>query len=121
MIRLLQGFPNDVLAIAGADQVTGRDYRDVLIPAVNAALAQHPKLRVYYEITPTFSGIDAAAVWEDCRVGIMYWSRWRRMAVVTDAGWVRRAVQAFRFLMPGRLRVFPGHEAAAARRWLLDE
>ena len=69
MIRMLTGFPDDVLAVACEGHVTRRDYEDVLIPAVTAALQRHPKLRVYYEVTPQFTGIDAAAVWEDFQLG----------------------------------------------------
>jgi SpoIIAA-like len=118
MIELLTGFPENVFAVACSGHVTRDDYRTVLIPAVEAALQRHPKLRVYYEVTPQFSGIDAGAVWEDFSVGMGHLSRWERMACVTDVEWIRLAVNAFRFLMPGNLRVFPVAEAAEAQRWI---
>ncbi len=121
MIRLLTGFPDNVLAAACEGQVTRRDYEEVLVPAANAALQRHQKVRVYYEITPQFTGIDAGAVWEDFRVGMGHLSRWERMACVTDVEWIRFAVNAFRFLMPGTLRVFPVNETDEARRWIVAD
>ncbi len=121
MIRLLSGFPDNVLAVACEGQVTRQDYDGVLIPAVNAALQRHPKLRLYYEITPQFTGIEAGAVWEDFLVGMEHLSRWERMAVVTDVEWIRFTVSMFRFLLPGRLRVFPVGEAEEARRWIVAD
>jgi SpoIIAA-like len=121
MIRLLTGFPDSVLAAACEGHVTRRDYEEVLIPAVAAALQRHPKLRIYYEVTPQFSGIEAGAVWEDFRLGMTHLSRWERMAAVTDVEWIRMAINAFRFLMPGRLRVFPLAEREAAQRWILAQ
>jgi hypothetical protein len=118
MISVLPGFPENVLAFACAGQVTRADYRDILIPAVKAALERHRRVRVYYEVPAEFTGIDAAAVWEDFLVGMEHLSRWERMAVVSDVGWIRQAVNAFRFLMPGRLRVFPVSETAEARQWI---
>jgi hypothetical protein len=118
MIRLLSGFPENVLAVACEGRVTREDYDRVLIPAMNAALQKHQKLRLYYEVTPQFAGTDAGAVWEDFRVGMEHLSRWERMAVVSDVEWIRLAVSAFRFLLPGRLRVFHVGEADAARRWI---
>ncbi len=118
MIRLLTGFPENVLAVACEGHVTRKDYEDVLIPAMTAALQRHPKLRVYYEVTPQFSGIDAGAVWEDFRIGMEHLSRWERMAVITDVEWIRLAINAFRFLLPGELRVFPVGEIDEARRWI---
>ena len=118
MIRLLSGFPDNVLAVACEGQVTRKDYEDVLIPAAALALELHPKVRVYYEITPEFAGIDAGAMWEDFRIGMGHLSRWERIAVVTDVGWIGQAVNAFRFLMPGTVRVFPISEVDEARRWI---
>ena len=118
MIRLIEGFPNNVIAAACEGHVTRRDYEEVLIPAVAAALRRHRKLRVYYEVTPQFSGIEAGAVWEDFRLGMQHLSQWERMAAVTDVEWIRLAVNAFRFLLPGELRVFPLSEAGEARRWI---
>jgi SpoIIAA-like len=121
MIRLLSGFADNVLAVACEGQVTRKDYEDVLIPAAALALERHPKVRVYYEITPEFAGIDAGAVWEDFRIGMGHLSRWERIAVVTDVGWIRQAVNAFRFLMPGALRLFPLSEGGDARRWIVAD
>jgi SpoIIAA-like len=118
MIRLLSGFPENVLAVACEGQVSRQDYEEVLIPAVTAALQRHPKLRLYYEVTPQFAGIEAGAVWEDFRLGMAHLSRWERMAVVTDVEWIRLAMNAFRFLLPGRLRVFPASAVSEARRWI---
>jgi SpoIIAA-like len=121
MIRLLTGFPDNVLAVACGGQVTRKDYEDVLIPAAALALERHPKVRVYYEITSEFAGIDVGAVWEDFRIGMGHLSRWERIAVVTDVGWIGQAVNAFRFLMPGAVRVFPVSEVDEARRWITAE
>jgi SpoIIAA-like len=121
MIKLLTGFPDNVLAVACEGHVTRQDYQDVLIPAVEAGLQRHQKLRIYYEVTPQFSGIEAGAVWDDFRVGIGHLSRYERMACVTDVEWIRLAMNAFRFLMPGNLRVFPLSEAGEARRWIIAD
>ena len=59
MIRILSGFPPNVVAIACEGRVTRKDYDDVLVPAVTAALQRHDKVRLYYEITPQFSGMQA--------------------------------------------------------------
>jgi hypothetical protein len=118
MITLLAGFPENVLAVKCEGHVTRKDYEGVLIPAAIQALQHHSNVRVYYEVALEFAGIDAGAVWEDFRVGVGHWSRWERIAVVTNVGWIRQAVNAFRFLMPGTLRVFAVGDAADARRWI---
>ncbi len=121
MIKVLEGFPETIVAAACEGHVTRDDYEKILIPRVNEALARHGKVRIYYEIGPTFSGFDVGAVWEDTKLGLEHLSRWERMAVVTDVRWIRLAVGAFRFMMPGKLRVFDAAQAAEARSWISAE
>lgn len=119
MITISSGFPDNVVAIACEGRVTRKDYDDVLVPAVKAALQRHHKIRLYYEITPQFSGIEPGAIWEDFIVGVETLLRWERVAVVTGVAWIRHTVNAFRFLMAGKVRVFNLYEAGAARDWIV--
>lgn len=118
MIERLEGFPDNVVALAGKGQVTKKDYEEVLIPAVEAAFKRHDKISFYYELGPEFSGIEAGAAWEDFKEGVRHFLQWEKMAVVTDVEWVRRTINGFGVFMPGQLRVFPNSEAAVARTWL---
>jgi hypothetical protein len=118
MLRLLDGFPDNVVAISALGRVTRRDYEQTLIPRVEEVLARHPKIRCYYELVAPFEGFDAGAAWEDLRVGIEHLTRWERMAVVTDVEWIHGAVTLFRFLLPGEMRVFGSADAAQARAWV---
>jgi hypothetical protein len=119
VIRILPDFPPGVLAVAGEGWVTRKDYETVLIPAAEEALAAHSKVSVYYEVRPDFEGVDPGALIEDLKIGMEHFPRWDRIAVVCDVGWIRSAVQAFGFLMPGRVKVFHSGETAAARSWVL--
>lgn len=119
MIEILQGFPDTVIAVAAKGHVTKQDYDDVLIPKIEETLERHEKVRCYYELGAAFSGIAPGAAWEDFKIGIGHLSRWERVAVVTDVGWIQYAVTAFRFLMPGQLKVFQTSHADAARAWIV--
>jgi hypothetical protein len=118
VIEPLTGFAPDVVAFACRGQVTGADYEQVLIPAVEKALAEQPKVRLYYEIAPDFTGIEPGAVFNDFKVGMAHLPRWERIAVVTDIAWIRHTMLAFSFLLPGRIKLFHLDEAAAARAWI---
>ena len=121
MIEILADFPDNVLAASAHGFVTKRDYQDILVPRVELTLKRHPKIRCYYELGREFSSMEAGAMWEDFKIGVEHLSRWERVAVVTDVDWIRHAVNVFRFLMPGKVRVFAVSEAAAAREWITAE
>lgn len=118
MIKILPDFDDRVAAFAAEGQVTRQDYEQVLIPRVNTLLQSQKKVRVYYELGRAFTGIEPGAAWEDFKLGVEHLSRWERMAVVTDVQWIRTALQAFRFVMPGKLKVFDVAHAAEAREWI---
>jgi SpoIIAA-like len=119
MIEALEGFPTNVAAFACHGHVTRQDYDSVLVPAVEKALEQNEKVRLYYETAGDFDGIDPGAILEDTMIGLSHASRWEKLAVVTDVNWIRHAILLFRFLIPGELRVYPSDEAAAAKAWIV--
>ena len=118
MIELLKGFPSNVVAIACHGNVSRHDYNDVLIPAVENALQSHDKVRMLYEVAPDFSGYDAGAAWEDFKTGMEHFSKWDRIAVVTDVEWIGASVKVFGVFMPSTIRVYPLADAAQARLWI---
>jgi len=121
MIETLENFPPNVLAFACHGRVTRQDYESVLIPAIEQAVADNDKLRLYYETAADFDGVDAGAVLEDARVGIAHLLRWERFAVVTDVDWIRHTTQLFGFLIPAEARVFSTAEASKAKAWIVAD
>lgn len=118
MIRVLPGFPENVVALSATGHVTREDYENVLIPQVEAVAKTHKNIRCYYELGADFSGMAPGAMWDDFRIGVEYWTRWERVAAVTDVAWIAQTIRAFGFLMPGRIRVFGLSEKQAARAWV---
>ena len=64
------------------------------------------------------TGFSAEAAWDDAKVGLQHMTRWERIAVVTDEGWIRTSVRAFGFMMPGHIRVFANEELDDAKAWI---
>ena len=70
MIRIMDGMPAGVLGLQAIDDVEQEDYRDVVVPAVEAALADHGKVRLVYVLGPEFDEYEEDAVWEDLKLGV---------------------------------------------------
>lgn len=121
MLRILSDFPDDVLAVSASGEITAADYRDILLPAIHAKLAGHKPLRVFYEIGPDFTGMQAGAMWEDAKLGFGHLGDLGRAAVVTDVGWIATSMRLFAPLMRQPVRIFPLARREEARRWLLEE
>ncbi len=118
MIEQLKGFPDNVLAVVCHGRITKGDYETVIVPAVLDALKSHDKLRLYYETASDFGGIEPGAVWEDFMVGVEHFTRWERIALVSDVDWIKHTMHFFSFLMPGMMKIFSNAQAAEARAWI---
>ena len=119
MIESIGDLPDNVVAVSCSGHVTRSDYEHVLIPAVNAALKKHDKIRLFYRIGSEFEAIDPGAVFEDMSVGFSHLSRWERIAVVTDIAWIRMTIHVFAFVIPGPMKFFSVSEEAQARQWIV--
>lgn len=117
MIRVLSDMPVGVLGLEAIDDVEEQDYRDVLVPAVEAAIAEHGKVRLVCVLGPEFDEYEREAVWEDLKLGTRHASSFERIAVVTDAPWVGPAMRVFSILLPGQARAFPLAQREAATQW----
>jgi hypothetical protein len=121
VIQMLDGMPEGTVGFRASGELTADDYRDVLVPAMKAAV-ESGSLRVVFVIGPEYEGFDFGAVKEDLKglapLAFEHRGAWKRVAAVTDVEWLAKAVQAFRWLMPGEVRVFALDELDAAKIWV---
>ncbi len=118
MIRLLDGLPDSVIGFEAVGEVEAADYRSVLDPAVDAAVASHDKVRLLYVLGEEFEGYSGGAMWEDTKVGVKNWSHFEKIALVSDHRSYIDAVKAFGWLIPGEVKTFPLADSEAARTWV---
>jgi len=118
MVENIPGLAENVLGFSAKGKVTAQDYESVIIPAVEAQFARQKKVRFLYHLGQEFTGFEAAAMWDDAKLGLKHLSGWEKMAVVSDLAWVRVAIETFGLALPGRVRVFHNSELAEAKRWI---
>jgi hypothetical protein len=120
MVEQIPDLPQHVLGFTAKGTVTANDYESVIIPAVESLLSRQSKVRFLYHLGEDFSGFEAAAVWDDAKLGLKHLGGWERMAVVSDVEWIRSAVRIFGIAIPGQVRVFHNRELAEAKRWITE-
>lgn len=120
MVERIPDLPDNVIGFTAKGTVTAEDYESVIIPAVESLFARQSKVRFLYHLGEQFSGFEAAAAWDDTKLGLRHLGGWERMAVVTDVEWVRGAVRIFGLAIPGQIRVFHDRDLAEAKRWISE-
>ena len=120
MIDTIPSLPDRVMGFSAKGTVTARDYRSMIIPAVDTMISRHGKIRLLYYLGPDFSGFDSAALWQDAKIGLRHLYAWDRIAVVSDVKWIRAVSKLFGFVLHGEVRAYRNGELAAARKWVTE-
>jgi len=120
MLEQLTDLPAGVLGFTAVGELHADDYRDVLLPAIERAIADGGKVRILLEF-PTFDGLSAGALWEDLKMGVEHLTHWKRIALVTDIEWMIHLTKLFGWMTPGEMKQFPLSERTAAIVWVASD
>jgi hypothetical protein len=120
MVEKISDLPENVLGFTAKGMVTANDYESVNIPAVKEIFSRQGKVRYLYHLGEDFSGIEAAAAWNDAKLGLHQLTGWEKMALISGVEWIRWAVKIFGLAIPGHVRVFHNRDLAEARLWICE-
>ncbi|MDF0600749.1 STAS/SEC14 domain-containing protein [Psychromarinibacter sp. C21-152] len=120
MIELRPTGRDDTISLRIAPPVTEADYRDVLMPAIDAAVETGDGVKLLATIEAGPSEFTLGALWDDARMGLKHWRGFDRIAVVTGSTGMGYAVRALSVVMPCPVKLFDAGEEDAAARWLSE-
>ena len=121
MLKIINHLPDNVLGISAEGKISGSDYETVLIPAVDEKMKTHKKIRMLYHLSPKFTGFDMAAMWDDTKIGMKYFSAWDRVALVTDHEWINTFARFFGHMFPCEFKTFKNDDLAEAKQWIAEK
>ena len=84
MLKIIEDLPDNVLGISAEGKITGTDYENVLIPALEEKLKANKKIRMLYHLGTNFTGFDLNAMLDDAKMGLKHLSAWDKIALVSD-------------------------------------
>lgn len=120
MIDVKSGTQEGLLEVHMTAPITDKDYADVLMPAIDAALAEGEKMRMLVVMNADLTDFTMGALWDDAKLGIGNWRGFERIAIVTANKAMTRLVRAFSILMPCPVSVFGKWHEDEARLWLFE-
>jgi hypothetical protein len=120
VVETIEDMPPGTIGFRAVGELTREDYREVLEPALRTAL-EAGEVRMLFVVPDKFE-MDTGALIEDAKTGLQlglgHLSAWKRTAVVTDVGWVARAIKSFSFTAPGEVKVWGPEDLDEARAWV---
>ena len=84
-------------------------------------MAEGHKIRLLYLLGAQAREVEGDAMSADTGFRARYATKFDRVAVVSDEDWIRPAMRALSFLLPGKAKAFPVQDLADAKSWLAEE
>jgi hypothetical protein len=108
----------NILVISATGKLTDKDYKEVLIPRLEAIIRDHGKARLLLDMGNEFHGWEAAAAWDDARFGLAHRKDFERLGVIGGPKWVEWSVKIGSVAISGEVKTFSADEREQAMRWI---
>lgn len=118
MLQLIEDLPDNVAGVRAINAVTEDDYKQVLLPALEALHKRKGKLNLLIVLETDVSNYTIGAWINDVKAGFKYFNKWHRVAIVSDQKFVQKFTDAFSLIAPGEYKGFSMAELAIAKLWV---
>ena len=118
MIKVLSESNRNILILKTVGKLTDQDYKDVLIPRLEAIIREHGKARLLLDMGDDFQGLEAAALWDDARFGVTHRKDFEKMGVIGAPRWVEWGVKLADMVVGGETRSFSPGQREEALSWI---
>ena len=120
MLRHMSDMPAGTIGFEAVGEVEDDDWERVVEPVLRREIADGGKVRLLYVLGPESRDVEGDAMSADMGFRARHASSFERVAVVSDEDWMRPALKALSFLLPGKAKGFRVRELADAKAWLAE-
>lgn len=113
--------PAGTFGFEAVGEVEDDDWEETVEPVLREEIAAGRDVRLLYLIGIEAREVEGDAMKADTGFRMRHASSFKRVAVVSDENWMRPALRALSFLVPGKAHGFRVRDLAAAKAWLAEE
>jgi len=118
MLTPINNLPDFVFGITATGEVDKTDMDTVLLPGLQNLVDKYDGI-YYLLVLNTEVGNFTAGSWlEDMKAGLKHFTKWKKIAVVTDQSGVEKFTDIFSLLVPGEAKGFKPEELEEAKAWI---
>jgi hypothetical protein len=121
MLRRMTDMPLGTIGFEAVGEVEDDDWEEAVEPVLRREMAEGRQVRLLYLLGPEARGAERDAMAADTGFRARHATSFDRVAVVSDEDWMRPALRALSFLLPGKAKGFRVRDLASAKAWLAEE
>ena len=118
MLRRITDMPAGTIGFEAVGEVEDDDWEDAVEPVLRQEMAAGRNVRLLYLIGAAARKVEHDAMSTDTGFRVRHATAYERVAVVSDEDWIRPALRALSFLLPGKAQGFRVRDLAEAKAWL---
>ncbi len=120
MLRRITDMPAGTIGFEAVAEVEDDDWEETVEPVLRQEIAAGRNVRLLYLIGTEAREVEGDAMSADAGFRVRHATSYERVAVVSDEDWIRPALRALSFLLPGKARGFRVRDLADAKAWLAE-
>jgi len=120
MVELLADFPAHVAAYRATGKVNKEEYEKVVMARVDEVAEEVGKINFLVLLETDFENYETGAFLDYLKVSFEHFTKWNRMAIVTDERWVRKAYDMLSPLVHGIINGYELKQYEEARQWVSE-
>ena len=120
MLRSISDMPAGTIGFEAIGEVEDDDWEEAVEPVLRREIADGRKVRLLYLLGPEARDVEGDAMSADAGFRMRHVTSFDRVAVVSDEDWMRPALRALSFLLPGKAKGFRVRELESAKAWLAE-
>ena len=121
MLRRMSDMPPGTIGFEAIGEVEDDDWEESVEPVLRQEIAAGRKVRMLYQLGADARDVEGEAVAADAGFRARHATSFDRVAVVSDEDWLRPAVRALSFMLPGSAKAFHVRDLEAAKAWLVED
>ena len=121
MLRRITDMPAGTIGFEAVGEVEDDDWEETVEPMLRQEIAAGRNVRLLYLIGTRAREVEGDAMSADTGFRVRHATSYERVAVVSDEDWIRPALRALSFLLPGKAQGFRVRDLAKAKAWLAED
>ena len=118
MISIIKEAPANVVAFRATGEVDKHDYDNVVIPQIDELVEKQDKINFMLVLDTSISNFTAMAILKDIGIGLKHFSKWHKMAIVSDSDAINTFTNLFSYIAPGEAKGFTHAKMMEATIWV---
>ncbi len=121
MLSIIPNLPPYVLGVRATNEVSAEDLQNILVPRLQQLVERFDEIHYLLVLDTAVGNFTSGAWMQDMKAGIKHFTKWKKIAVITEQAGVQKFTDIFSLLVPGEAKGFTHHQLAEAIHWVSEK